>query len=74
MAPTGARAKEGAIYDCKKQRGAGAGFVLLWSCHGGRGARHRHRRSRSGTTWVTANGKAPELQGKVQLVHFWFAG
>jgi hypothetical protein len=27
-----------------------------------------------GKTWVTADGKAPELQGKVQLVHFWFAG
>jgi len=27
-----------------------------------------------GKTWVTADGKAPELQGKVQLIHFWFAG
>jgi hypothetical protein len=27
-----------------------------------------------GKTWLTADGKAPELQGKVYLVHFWFAG
>ncbi|MCY3018669.1 MAG: hypothetical protein NTW87_06525 [Planctomycetota bacterium] len=27
-----------------------------------------------GKAWVTADGKAPELQGKVYLVHFWFAG
>ncbi|HEY3324029.1 MAG TPA: hypothetical protein VGP72_26490 [Planctomycetota bacterium] len=27
-----------------------------------------------GKTWITSDGKAPELQGKVYLVHFWFAG
>ena len=27
-----------------------------------------------GKAWVTADGKAPDLHGKVQLVHFWFAG
>ena len=27
-----------------------------------------------GKTWLTADGKGPELQGKVYLVHFWFAG
>ena len=27
-----------------------------------------------GKTWVTADGKAPDVRGKVQLVHFWFAG
>ena len=27
-----------------------------------------------GKAWVTADGNAPGLQGKVQLVHFWFAG
>ena len=26
-----------------------------------------------GTAWFTADGKAPELAGKVYLVHFWFA-
>lgn len=27
-----------------------------------------------GTKWFTADGKAPELKGKVHLVDFWFAG
>lgn len=26
------------------------------------------------TAWVTADGKAPDLKGKVQLIDFWFAG
>lgn len=26
-----------------------------------------------GTAWFTTDGKAPELSGKVYLVHFWFA-
>ena len=30
--------------------------------------------SLEGQAWLTADGKAPELQGKVYLVHFWFAG
>jgi hypothetical protein len=27
-----------------------------------------------GKTWFTADGKAPEVTGKVHLVNFWFAG
>jgi hypothetical protein len=26
-----------------------------------------------GAAWFTADGKAPELAGKVYLLHFWFA-
>lgn len=26
-----------------------------------------------GKTWVTANGQAPDLAGKVHVVEFWFA-
>jgi hypothetical protein len=27
-----------------------------------------------GKTWLTADGKAPDVTGKVYLVDFWFAG
>jgi hypothetical protein len=27
-----------------------------------------------GTKWFTADGKAPELKGKVHVIDFWFAG